>query len=249
MSIRSALYSGHVVHARHRPGKHRFKYRVFSLLLDLDEIETLGGTLKLFGHNRAALLSFHDADHGDLKGGNLKAWALDHLRSAGLAEDGMRFEILCYPRIFGYVFNPLTVYFCYRRDTSLAAILYEVCNTFNERHTYVLPVGRGQDSVRQSCEKELYVSPFMPMGCTYHFHIEPPSGNVAIRINETDADGPLLFAAFEGARTPLTDATLLRAFASHPLMTFKIMAGIHWEALRLWLKGMPFFRHNPANVG
>lgn len=246
MNFRSALYAGHVVHARHRPRTHRFRYRVFSLLLDLDELETLGGALKLFGYNRPALFGFHDADHGDLSGGDLKAWVLDHLRSKGLAEDGMRIAILCYPRILGYVFNPLTVYFCYRRDTSLAAIVYEVCNTFHERHCYVLPVGGEQEAVRQSCEKQLYVSPFMPMGCTYHFHIEPPSRNIAIRINETDADGPLLFASFEGKRTPLTDAALLRAFLSHPLMTFKVTAAIHWEAARLWLKGVSFFRHRPA---
>ncbi len=246
MRLNSALYTGHVVHMRHRPRRHRFRYRVFSLLLDLDELETLDSGLRLFGHNRAALFSFHDRDHGGLTPGSLKAWVLDQLENADLAEDGMRIEILCYPRILGYVFNPLTVYFCYRRDASLAAILYEVCNTFGERRTYLLPVGDQSAAVRQATAKQLYVSPFMPMDCTYHFHIDPPGHDVAVRINETDEDGPLLYAAFTGERKPLTDGTLLRAFLTYPLMTFKVMAGIHWEALRLWLKGIRVYRHRPT---
>lgn len=245
----SALYAGHVVHSRMRPKKHSLRYRVFSLLLDLDELDVLNRSLRFFGHNRRALFSFWDKDHGSLQSDrSLKDWAVGHVRALGIEDDGLSVRVLCYPRIFGYVFNPLTVFFCYRKDGSLVAILYEVCNTFNERHTYVIPA-EGQDgAIRQSCDKALYVSPFMPMDCRYHFTIEPPEDGVAVRILETDAEGKLLFAAFEGRRSTLSDGALMKALLTYPLMTVKITAAIHWEALRLWSKGIRVFRHKPAEV-
>lgn len=246
MTMRSAIYAGTVVHARRRPKKHVLNYSVFSLYLDLDELDDLSARLRLFGRNRRALFSFRDGDHGALDGTPLKQWACDQVAAAGIDTTGMKVGILCYPRILGYVFNPLTVYFCARPDGEIAAILYEVCNTFHERHTYVIPAAGGEGRVRHSVEKALYVSPFVPMDCTYHFDIEPPGDAVAVRINESDRDGPLLFAGFTGRRQPLTDGALLTTFLRYPLMTVKIMAGIHVEALRLWLKGLQVFRHQPA---
>lgn len=248
MTMQSAIFEGEVVHVRFRPRAHRLKYRVFSLLIDLDELPVLDRTLRLFGHGRRALFSFRDEDHGSgIPGASLKAWVLDELRPAGLAEDDLKITILCYPRIFGYVFNPLTVFFCHRPDGTLAAILYEVTNTFNERHTYVIPVMDGRATeIRQSCDKALYVSPFMPMECRYHFIIAPPGDSVAVRINETAGTERMLYAAFEGKRRPLTDAGLLAMLMKYPLMTAKVTVAIHWEALRLWLKRVPVFRHAPA---
>ncbi|AJY46583.1 DUF1365 domain-containing protein [Martelella endophytica] len=242
--MRSGIFRGEVIHQRHRPKKHRLSYRVFSLLIDLDELPALDRRLKLFAHNRFALFSLFDRDHGSLTGGDLKAWALGELESAGL--EAVRVEMLCYPRILGYVFNPLTVFFCYGDDGRLVGILYEVCNTFKERFTYIIPVKDDIRPVRQSAEKQFYVSPFMPMDCVYHFAISPPEDAVSVRINETDPEGPLLYAGFAGKRQALTDRTLLHAFLRYPLMTLKIFAGIHFEALRLVLKGAPFFRHTPA---
>lgn len=245
--VRSAIYEGDVVHERRRPRRHRLKYRVFSLLLDLDELPVLDRTFKLFGYNRRAPLAFYDRDHGPTDGGPLRPWVENHLRDAGLNPDGGAIRLLCYPRIFGYVFNPLSVYFCYARTGELLAILYEVCNTFKERHTYVIPVDGPTDRViRQSCEKSMYVSPFIGMDAAYHFRIVPPAARTNIVIRQEDADGLLLAASFAGARQPFSTGTLARTLARFPLLTLKIVAGIHWEALRLWIKGLKVFAHAPA---
>jgi DUF1365 family protein len=240
----SALYAGKVFHARLRPKRHRLVYRVFSLLLDLDEVGELSRKLNLFAHNSAAVFSFHDRDHGHGKG-DLRSWVEAQLGAAGIVLAAPKVTILCYPRIFGYVFNPLTVWFC-RDGDELSAILYEVHNTFGERRTYVIRVAPGANAIEQTCAKELYVSPFVPMDCAYTFRIEPPRGKVVVSIDETDAQGPLLKASFAGIRQPLTDATLLRVLFAYPLMTLKVTAAIHWEALKLWRKGVPVFRHRAA---
>lgn len=246
MSMRSALYAGDVVHVRKRPRRHKLHYRVFSLLLDLDEVAAFSETSRLFGFNRGALFSFWEKDHGDSQTGQLRGWIQSQLVQAGLDLQRPRIEVLCYPRIFGYVFNPLTVYFCYDDKDGLAAILYEVCNTFGERRTYVIPATADARQVRQTCAKELYVSPFVPMDCVYDFIIDPPGDAVAVRIDEADADGLLLRAVFTGKRRPLDDRTLTWALLRYPLMTLKVTAAIHWEALRLWIKGVPPIRHHAA---
>ncbi|GAA2814213.1 hypothetical protein EDC40_107143 [Aminobacter aminovorans] len=247
MNGQSAIFLGDVMHIRMRPRRHRLSYRVFSLLLDLDELKAISSTSRVFRYNARAVLSFWDADHGDGSPDGLRAWIDARLHQAGRLEEGMRIRVLCYPRILGYVFNPLTVYFCYASDGALRAILYEVCNTFGERHTYVIPVEDGTSgAVRQRCAKELYVSPFMPMSCFYRFHIEPPDDRVLVRIDESDADGQLLVASFSGRREALTDRALMRALFRYPLMTLKVTIGIYWEALRIWTKGVPVYRHSAA---
>lgn len=248
MTLQSAIYAGHVLHARSRPRKHSLRYSVFSLLIDLDEIDQLNSGLRLFGYNRAALYSVHDVDHGNGRSGELRGWVEERLSAAGLEGTGWKIRMLCYPRILGYVFNPLTVYFCYRQEGRLAGVLYEVCNTFNERHTYVIPTDEAEAEaiLRHRCAKEMYVSPFMPMNCEYNFRISPPNEAVTINIGESDPDGPLLFATFSGRRRPLSDKGLLNMLLKYPLMTLKVMGGIHWEALKLWWKGVPIYRHEPA---
>jgi DUF1365 family protein len=230
MITSSHIYVGQVVHQRHRPKKHNLRYRVFSVLVDLDELPQLDA-LRWFGHNRAALFSFRDADHGD--GRPLRDWVADQLAGEGLPAPS-RIRLLCYPRILGYVFNPLTVWYCDDATGKPLATIYEVHNTFGERHTYVLPAAAAQ----QEADKAFYVSPFIDMDCRYEFRLSQPDERVRVAINETQDGVPLLYAAFIGAREPFTDATLLKLFFSHPLMTFKVTAGIHWEALRLILKGI-----------
>lgn len=246
MSQNSALYAGDVVHLRLRPRVHKLHYRVFSLLLDLDELPSLGASSKLFGYNRPAIFSFWDKDHGAGQG-DLRAWVEARLRDAGHELDHPTIQILCYPRIWGYVFNPLTVYYCFDEHGAPRVILYEVGNTFGERRTYVIVVPEGvADTIRQRCSKAHYVSPFMPMDCTYDFRMQLPGSRVLVKIDESDADGPLLRASFSGRRQPLTDRTLFKALFAYPLMTLKVTGAIHWEALRLWLKRVPVFRHAAA---
>lgn len=246
MSLHSAIYAGHVVHARLRPRQHKLHYRVFCLLLDLDELPTLARLTKLLGINTGGVFSFWEKDHGDGRTGGLRHWVESQLDNAGIAMGRPRIRILCYPRMFGYVFNPLTVYFCSDAAGSTRAILYEVCNTFGERHTYIIAAGEHAGVVEHSCAKQLYVSPFMPMECDYHFRIEPPDERVVVSINETDTEGLLLRAAFSGQRQALTGRALLKALLAYPLMTLKIIGAIHWEAFKLWRKGVPLFRHQKA---
>jgi DUF1365 family protein len=236
--MRSAIYEGEVTHARIHPARHSFRYRVFSLLLDIDELDALSARSRFFARNRAALLSFHDKDHGD--GGNLRAWVTVQLATANIVADGP-VQVLCYPRLFGYVFNPLSVWFCHCADGALVATIYEVHNTFGERHTYVLPVTGA--AIEQSCCKDFHVSPFLSLNCNYTFRIAPPGQNILVSIRETEHGAPVLNAAFTGIRQPFTDRNLLSAAFRHPLMTLKVFAAIHFEALRLWLKRVPTHAH------
>lgn len=249
MNTLSALYAGRVVHERSRPRHHRFDYTVCSMLVDLDELSLLDRDMPLFGYNRAAPISFHDRDHGPTDGSPLRPWVEALMEQAGIPHDGGPIRLLCYPRILGYAFNPLSVYFCYRKSGGLAAILYEVCNTFRERHTYVIPVSEMDGApVEQICDKALYVSPFIEMDATYHFKIAPPDEGIGIHIRQEDSSGPLLYAGFTGKRRALTRYFALRLLLSFPFMTIKIITGIHWEALKLWLKGTPVFSHLPAKT-
>ncbi|CDX55560.1 conserved hypothetical protein [Mesorhizobium plurifarium] len=236
--MRSALYAGKVMHQRLKPRRHQLSYRMFFLLLDLDEIEVLSKRLHLLSHNQFNLFGFADADHGDGAGGSLKAYVERQLEAAGI-ESGGAIQLLSMPRMLGYAFNPLSLYFCHNRHGDLQAILYEVNNTFGQRHSYLIPVGEAHDgTVMQRCDKRFYVSPFMAMGMGYRFRIGLPGECVAIHITGSDGDGPLIIASFSGKRRDLTDAVLMRAFLSYPLLTLKVVAGIHWEALLLWAKGV-----------
>lgn len=235
----SALYFGEVMHQRVRPRRHRLSYRVFFLFADLDELADLNGRLPLFSHNRLNLFSFFDKDHGSGDNGPLRRWVELQLAEAGIDLGGGAIRLLCFPRVLGYVFNPLTVYFCYRPNGDLAAILYEVSNTFGERHTYLVPVeADGAAVLSHRCDKEFYVSPFNAVEGGYSFRVEPPAESVSVVINQSDAEGPLLHAVLRAKRVPLTQAALLTAFVRYPLLTLKVIAGIHWEALRLWGKGL-----------
>jgi DUF1365 family protein len=236
----AALYVGDVMHARLKPIGHRFSYRVMSLLIDLDRLADADRQSPLFGVNRAALYSFHEADHGRRDGSSLRAYAQFCAAEHGIDLTGGRVLLLCYPRLLGYTFNPLSVYFCYRADGELALLVYEVRNTLGDIHPYVLPVTSRDISdagVRQQQDKLFYVSPFLEMAMRYHFRVRPPGERVQLRILETGREGPALAATFNGRHRSLNTSELLRAFFALPLVTMKIMAAIHWEALRLWLKG------------
>ena len=236
----AALYVGEVMHARLKPMGHRFSYRVMSLLIDLDRLDAADRQSALFGVNRPALYSFNEADHGARDGSSLRLYAQRRAAEHGVDLTGGRVLLLCYPRLLGFTFNPLSVYFCHRAGGELALVIYEVRNTFGDIHAYALAVQPGELSnagLRQEQEKLFYVSPFIEMAMRYRFRVSPPQAQVKLRILETDREGTLLAATFIGTRRGLTNAALLRAFFALPLVTFKIVAAIHWEALRLWLKG------------
>jgi len=240
--IKSALYEGWVMHRRLRPRHHRFKYRVFAMLLELEELPALDRHLSLFKYNRWGLFSFKDKDHGD--GRDLNVWLDDLLAQHDIAAKGPR-RVLCYPRILGYVFNPISVWFCDDQDGKLAAIVYEVHNTYEERHAYVLPVGEDKDLVRHGCSKNFYVSPFLSRDCRYDFRIRPPEKDVSIVIQEEEAGSPILSASFAGRRRAFTDGALARMLLRYPLMTLKVVAAIHFEAVRLMVKGVRRHPHTP----
>ena len=242
MSISSALYVGAVTHRRLRPKPHRLRYRVFSLLLDLDEIPGLAAQLRLFSHRRFNLFGFDERDHADGSGAPLRGWVEGYLATAGIDLEGGAIRLLAMPRVLGYGFNPLSVYFCYHRDGRLLTLLHQVHNTFGERHTYLIPVASQDDpaAIGQDCAKAFHVSPFLAMDMRYEFRIRAPDASLNIVIRGTDADGPIIVAALAADRRDLTDAALLGAFLRTPLLTTKVIIGIHWEAFRLWRKGLRF---------
>jgi uncharacterized protein len=245
MSI-SALYFGSVMHHRLIPFKHRFRYRVFSLWLDLDELVGPLKRLKLMPHNRFGLFSFHDRDHGARDGSPLRPWVERLLAQAGLDLEGGPIRLLCFPRLLGFVFNPLSVYYCYDRAETLRAIVYEVKNTFGDQHAYVLPVPERRNSgeaITQSCDKTFFVSPFIGMASTYRFRIKEPGETLSVLIRQSVPEGEQLIATLHGERRPLDDKRLIAAFLRYPLMTLKVIGAIHWQALWLWLKGARFHRH------
>jgi uncharacterized protein len=179
----SGIYVGRVVHKRLTPRPHAFAYKVFSLALDVDEIDHIAGALRLFDRNRLGLVSFHDRDHGRGDGRSVAEHIRSTLTDAGLGSAGARVVLLCYPRLLGFVFNPLSVYFCHHRSGELGAIVYEVSNTFRERTSYVIPVGHAQDgAVHHVCAKQMHVSPFTPPDACYSFHVAPPGDGVVVGV-------------------------------------------------------------------
>lgn len=241
MTWSSALYAGGVMHQRLRPRRHRLRQRVFWLLLDLAEIDGLARRLKLFSHNRWNLFAFFDRDHGDGSGRPLREQVEARMAAIGVDVAGGSIRLLTMPRVLGFVFNPISVYYCHAPDGRLAALSYEVTSTFGERRWYDLAVApRDRDGVfRQTAAKTLYVSPFLDMELRYHFRGGVPGDRVALAVGCDDPHGRVLNASLWGERRRLADGTLLRAAATYPLMTMGVVAAIHWEALILWLKGVP----------
>ena len=245
----SALYAGQVVHRRLAPRGHLFAYRVFSMLLDLDDLAEIDRRHWLFSVNRFNLYSFFECDHGAPSPGALKQHIEALVCGAGIDISGGTITLLCYPKVLGYAFNPLSVYFCHDRDGRLEALLYEVTNTFRERHRYLFRVESDKTApLRHSCEKSLYVSPFIGMNATYQFAVVPPGDRLAIAIREEDDGAPVLNASFTARRTAISDRTLARFGLVYFGMGFKIIAGIHWEALKLWCKGVRVHRHGAAGA-
>lgn len=233
----SAIYRGAVVHTRLRPVRHRLRYPIFSLLLDLDEIPALAARLRCFSAGRFNLFGFSATDHLAGDATPLRAQVEAALAQAGIDLAGGRILLLAMPRVLGFVFNPLSLFWCHDAAGRLRAVLYEVNNTFGERHSYLIPV-QGDGPPRQECAKAFYVSPFMEMGLRYRFRLAPPGARVVVSIDVADAQGTVLAAALTARRQDLTDAALLRGFLRHPALAAQVLGAIHWQAARLWRKGL-----------
>jgi hypothetical protein len=231
------IYFTKVMHRRLFPVQYRFTYRVFSLLLDLDALDRLPTLLKTDGRG---LFRFAREDHGPRDGSPLKPWAEQLLAARGIRLDGGRVRLLCFPRILGYGFNPLSLWYCEHADGRLRAVIAEVRNTFGEHHFYLLANDGAPLAwpARGTATKCFYVSPLMEVAGEYRFRLAEPGDQLAVVIRQFHEDGRLaLVASQTGAGEPLTNQALWRAIRRTPLMTFKVMTAIHWQALKIWLRG------------
>ena len=233
--MNSCIYNGVVIHTRFKPVRHFLKYNTFSLLIDLDELEQLDKKNLIFSYNKFNIFSFYNNDHGNRDGKSLKVWVFENLKKFNIHTNINKVKLLCYPRVFGYVFNPLSVFYCYENNL-LKAVFYEVKTTFNEQHTYIFKVNESQ-KLNQKCRKKFYVSPFMDMETFYNFKILNPNETLSISIKQTDLEGTILTAVQTGKKKEFTFKQLLLNFFKYPLMTIKIITAIHFEALLLWKKG------------
>lgn len=258
-ALNSRLYYSTVMHHRFKPKVHRFTYQVGSFLLDLDELEHMDKHLTGFSYNRAGLFSVYDKDYVTTEGHSLKQHA-QHLLFEQGCEEAQRIELLCMPRNLGYGFNPLCIFFCYNGENQLYATLYQVSNTFGQKHIYLVegenertqeqeqhqskPTPKTQ-RLNHQADKVFFVSPFIDMDCQYRFKISPPGEVLKVLIRQQDSKGLLLNATLTGKSTPLNSKALITLCLRRPLFTYKVIAGIHWEALRLWLKKVPLVnRHH-----
>ena len=236
------LFTGEVMHSRTRPRHNRFRYPVFFLRFPLHRLHALRRTW--LSIDRWNLFSFHRKDHGPRDGSDLEHWMRRLLHAEGIDSAQGEIWLQTFPRMLGYVFNPVSFWLCHDRAGRLRAVLCEVSNTFGERHNYLLahpdqrPIAAGD---WLSARKVFHVSPFCEVLGTYRFQFCVEPERCAIRIDYHDGEGMLLATAVRGTAAPLTAARLLRAFVLYPWMTFAVIARIHWQALRLWRKGVPFF--------
>lgn len=245
MNDAAYLYPSQVMHRRLAAPLYRFVYRVFYLLADVDRLGELHARFKFFSYNRFNLLSLHARDHGDGRG--LRAWAEAVLRGGGIELEGGRIRLLAMPRVLGMVFNPIGLWYCEHRDGRLRAVIAEVRNTFGEKHCYLLASGGQPLTYELEHEKNkcFHVSPLLDMKGRYRFRLGEPGQTLRVLIHQTREGLPLLDAALTGERRALSDAAMLKQVLALPLLMLKVVAGIHWEALKIWLRGAKFHRAPP----
>ncbi|HEY8360337.1 MAG TPA: DUF1365 domain-containing protein [Ramlibacter sp.] len=233
---------GQVRHARLRPRPNTFAYPTFFLLLPMRSWQDSASPL---ARNRSAAISFWDADHGDGRGDAL-AWLDETLRREGIADADGEAWLHCYPRVLGHTFKPVSFWYCHRADGTLRAVLVEVNNTFGERHCYLLDAPAW--GVEQRARKVFHVSPFCAVegGYRFRFLLSPARQRTVARIDYDDGDGPLLQTSVSGELQPATAGALRSALWRHPLLTLGVVARIHWQALRLWLRRVPFLSRPAA---
>jgi DUF1365 family protein len=239
-----ALYTGRTVHQRRAPFTHGFSYRIAQILIDLDRLDDADAQSRLFSVDRFNLFAFHQKDHGAKDGSSLAAWARARFAERGVELDGGPVKLLCAPRVFGYEFNPLAIHFGYGPDGSLRGVIYEVHNTFGDTHAYVVPA-EGAETEDQTAPKRFHVSPFFDVAGDYNFRLMAPSESFSLLIHKKKKEGPDFFASMAMTRRIADSKGFAGLFASQPFSTLKTIAAIHWEALRLVIKGARY-HHRPA---
>lgn len=240
----SAIYEGTVTHVRWKPFVHRLQFGLFSLLIDLDDLERLE-RIPFFSHNRANVVSFHDEDFGPRDGSDLRRWLSSEMAKAGIDDPPGRIRVLILPRLLGYQFNPLTVWFIDDATGEPGWVLYEIHNTFGEAHSHLVTLDETGGRSEHGFDKELFVSPFFDAEGSYRVRIIQPDARLRIVIDYVVDGSRALTATLVGDRRPLTSRQLAGALVRYPLVTFKVIAGIHWEAAKLWLKGAKY-RSRPS---
>jgi DUF1365 family protein len=250
--MNSCLYECTLMHQRLVPTGYGFRHRVFMFYLDLDELDALGAARRLFGRQRLRPYRFCDADHVPAGRQPLRQRVRAYLATQGIAlEAGARVMLLTNTRVFGYVFNPISVYFCFTPQGTPLCALAEVGNTFREKKLYLLridgdsrPATSGGGSVRlhRRTPKHYYVSPFSPLDLEFDFDFAWPSDRLDLRVDDYDGEHRVFLSALTGRRRRLDDAHLLAYTFKYPLLTLKVIGLIHWHALRLWCKRVPWHR-------
>ena len=238
------LYSCRVMHQRFFPVAYRFRYRIYSALFDIDRLEAVASGSRWFSLNRFNLFSLYTRDHGRRDGSPWRPWVEARLAEQGIDLEGGRIRLLAMPRILGYAFNPLSVWYCEHRDGRPLAVLLEVRNTFGEHHHYLLRASEGERAwpIRGEKPKRFHVSPFIDMRPRYAFRLDEPGSNLRIAIQEFEDDERMLVASQSGRATAFSDRNLLRILFTTPWATAKVMVLIHWQALKIWLRGGRFHR-------
>jgi len=242
--MNSCFYECEVFHRRLRPKQHEFLYRIFYFYLDLAELEEADRKLKIFGVNRSNLYTLRDVDHIQYGDGirtideNVRIF-LERSGSPLPADGSIR--MLCFPRFLGYVFNPITIFFCHNVDGSPHSSVIEVGNTFHELKPYLVPKVVGLGNFETRVPKHYYVSPFSPVDLEFHFRLHVPDEKLRIFIDDYDAEGKVLISTLTGQRRELTLTNLVKLTAEFPFVTLKVIGLIHWQAFLLWLKRVPFF--------
>ena len=246
MLSQNTIFTGTVYHARHTPFFHEFTYKVYSMWVDLDDLDNNAASPRFFSFNAWNLLSLNLNDHGPRDGSKIRPWIEAAAVEKNIDITGGKIYMLCFPRVFGYVFNPLTVYFCYNKKGELTALLHQVKNTFGGQHGYLIPVQK-EEIIKQTTDKIFHVSPFIQMDSTYNFKIKEPNKNgFHVAIHQTIPSGKMLTATWTGTKAmDFTSKNLMKIFWSFPLQSLKVIAAIHWQALKLWLKGAKFISSPP----
>jgi DUF1365 family protein len=249
----ATLYAGRIAHVRHSPFRYRFDYRLWMLCIDLDCLDAVAAASKVFAHNGFGLTAINDKDHGFRDGTKLRGYAVSALAREGLGQFGAKILFMATPSVLGYAFNPISFYFCHDAAGRLGAILHQVKNTFGDQIGYLMPVAEQNAVIRQSAPKRMHVSPFFDMQGGYRFALTRPEKKFTVSI-QYGAEVKRLTATMKLQARPFSDSALLRLLLQMPLTPMKVMAAIHWQALKLFLRGARFHaapaeKHLPIVAG